>query len=142
MSEEHLATLNAELREALAEMQAAADELRAQSASLLAEVQIEQAQLRAAREHAEQGYAEEAREGGAGRARQVLQKRIDDEETDWRQVMSGVDQHWSAVEVRDEIVGDARQEVDELELRDPETARKYRDAATLRRGDRIGEWTL
>lgn len=141
MSDEHLTALQAELRDALAEMQQITDELRTQSASLRAEVEAERAQLRADRERAEQEYAEEAREGGAGRARQVLQKRIDDEETDWRQVMSGADGHWSAAEVRDEIVGDARAEIDQVELEDSEMAERYRAAATLRRGDRIGEWS-
>lgn len=141
MSEEQVAALRADMREALAEMQQVADELRAQSASLLAEVEIERAQLRAAREQAEAEYAEQARGGEAGRAREELQRRIDDEETTWRAVMSGEDRHWSAIEVREEIVGDARTEVDRLEVDDPEMARRYREHATLREGDRIGEWT-
>ena len=140
-SNEQLAALSAEMREALAEMQQVADELRAQSASLLAEVDAERAQLRAARERATEEYADEAREGEAGRAREELQRRIDEEKTTWRAVMSGEDQHWSAVEVREEVVGDARAEVDRIELEDPEMAARYRAHATLRQGDRIGEWT-
>lgn len=140
-SDDQLAALSAEMREALAEMQQVADELRAQSASLLAEVEAERATLREARERAQEEYAEQAREGAAGRAREELQRRIDREETSWRAVMSGEDQHWSAVEVRHEIVGDARTEVDRMELEDPGFSDVYRRHASLRRGDRIGEWT-
>ena len=140
-SNEQMAALHAEMRDALAEMQQVADELRAQSASLLAEVDAERAQLREARERATEEYAEGAREGEAGRAREELQRRMDREETTWRAVMSGEDQHWSAVEVRDEIVGDARAEVDRIELEDRAMADTYRAHATLRQGDRIGEWT-
>jgi hypothetical protein len=138
---EHLASLSAEMRLALAEMEQAADELRSQSASLLAEVEVERQQLREARERATQEYAEQARDGEAGAAREELQDRIDQGETTWREVLSGEDQHWSAVEVRDEIVGDARAEVDRVEREDPEMSERYRRHATLRRGDRIGEWT-
>ena len=135
-----LAALDAELHEALAEMQQATDALRAESAALLAGIEVERAQLRAAREQAPEEYAEQAREGGAGRARQELQRRIDGEETTWREVLSGEDPHWSAVEVRTEIAGDARAEVDLIEQSDPDLARTYRTHATLREGGRIGEW--
>ena len=141
MGDEQLAALNAEMREALAEMQRVADELREQSVTMLAQVDAERMALREARERATEEYAEQARDGDAGRAREELQKRIDREETTWRAVMSGEDQHWSAVEVRDEIVGDARGEVDQLEREDPRLSEQYRAHATLRRGDRIGEWT-
>lgn len=140
-SNEQMAALSAEMREALAEMQQVADELRAQSASLLAEVQAERAVLREARERASEEYAAEARAGEAGQAREELQRRIDRGETSWRQVMSGEDQHRSAVQVREEIVGEARAEVDRMERDDPAMSERYRAHATLRRGDRIGEWT-
>lgn len=141
-SDDQLAALNAELRQALAEMQQVTDELRRESASLLAQVEAERAALRADRLRAGEEYAERARAGEAGRAREELQRRIDREETTWRAVMSGADQHWSAVEVRDEIAGDARAEVDRMELEDPELSESYRQHATLRTGDRIGEWNL
>lgn len=141
MSGPDLDALRVELHEALAELQQVSDGLRAESATLLAEVHAERAQLRAARERAMAAYAEEAREGEAGRAREVLQRRVDDGETTWRRVMSGEDEHWSAVEVREEITSDARAEVDRIEMTDPETARRYREHAALREGRRTGEWT-
>ena len=140
MTNDELAALNAELRAALAEVQEISDRLRAESATLLAEVEVERAELRSARERATEEYAEEAREGGAGRAREELQRRIDAEETTWREVMSGRDDHWSAVEVREEIAGDARAEVDRIEATDPEAARQHREHAVLRAGRRRGEW--
>lgn len=70
----------------------------------------------------------------------ILQGRIDKDETSWRLVMSGEDTHWSAEEVRAEIVGDARAEVDEIERSEPDLAASYREHAVLRQGDRIGEW--
>lgn len=141
MSMHELEALRAELWAALDEVQQVTDRLRADGVALRAELDAERATLRAAREEAETTYAEEARDGDAGRARQELQRRIDAEETTWRDVMSGADQHWSAIEVREEVVGDARAEVDRIELTDPEAAERYREHATLRRGDRIGEWT-
>lgn len=142
MSMHELEALRAELRAALDEVQQVTDRLRNDGAVLVAGLEAERATLRAAREEAMATYAEEARDGGAGRAREELQRRIDAEETTWRSVMSGADEHWSAVAVRAEVVGDARTEVDRIELSDPEAAERYRAHATLRRGDRIGEWTL
>lgn len=136
-----LDALRVELHEALAELQHVSDGLRAESATLLAEVHAERAALRAARERALSAYADEARDGDAGRAREVLQRRIDEGETTWRSVMSGADDHWSAVEVREEIAGDARAEVDLIERTDPEAARRYREHAVLREGQRQGEWS-
>jgi hypothetical protein len=133
--------LREEFRAAITEVQEISDQLRTQSASFLAEIEVERAQLRAAREQALAEYAEEAREGDAGRAREELQRRIDAEETTWHAVMSGADDHWSAIEVREEVVGDARAEVDRIELTDPETAERYRAQATLREGQRTGEWS-
>lgn len=140
-TEDEIRALAAELRGALAELQEISDGLRAESETILTAVHAERAQLRQAREQALTAYAEEAREGVAGRAREVLQRRIDDGETTWRTVMTGDDQHWSAVAVRDEIVSDARAEVDRIELTDPETTRRYREHAVLRAGRRTGEWT-
>ncbi|MFC6285786.1 hypothetical protein ACFP3Q_01010 [Nocardioides sp. GCM10027113] len=49
--------------------------------------------------------------------------------------------HWSADEVRDEIVGDARAEIDRLERDDAEMSDRYRRHASLRRGEKIVEWS-
>ena len=135
-----LADLRAQLAETLEEMEAATAALRDQSATFLAEVEAERAHLRAARERAEHQYADEARAGGAGGARQQLQRRIDEEETTWRDVLSGADEHWTAREVRQELVDDARHEIDQIEQTDPELAVKYRAHARLRRDETIGRW--
>lgn len=141
MSEEgNVDHLVAAMRETLAEMTAVTEDLRRESALMNAEVEAERAALRAERDRALDDYAELARDGGAGEAREELQGRNDKEETTWREVMSGVDTHWSAVEVRAEIVGDARAEVDEIERSEPDLAVQYREHAVLRQGDRIGEW--
>lgn len=137
---DQLSQLRASMAEALAELQQTTDALREQSATFLAEVDQERARLRAERERAQAAYAEQARDGQAGDARRVLQDRIDDDETTWRDVISGADEHWSAREVRAELVTDARAEVDAIEESDPELARRYRAHAHLRRDDRIGEW--
>lgn len=137
---DELAALREELRVAMGELEQAVEGLRTDGAAFLAQVETERAELRAAREEAMAEYAEEAREGGAGRARAELQRRLDAEETTWRAVMSGADEHWSAVQVRAEVVGDARAEIDVIERTDPEAARRYREAAVLRSGDRVGEW--
>lgn len=141
MSEEgNVDHLVAAMRETLAEMTAVTEDLRRESALMNAEVEAERAALRAERDRALDDYAELARDGGAGEAREELQGRNDKEETTWREVMSGVDTHWSAEEVRAEIVGDAREEVDEIERSEPDLAVQYREHAVLRQGDRIGEW--
>ena len=140
VSATQVAELRAKMAEALAELQETTDALRQQSATFLAEVDQERARLRGERERAQAEYAEQARDGQAGDARRVLQERIDDDETTWRDVISGADEHWSAREVRAELVKDARAEVDAIEESDPELARRYRAHAHLRRDDRIGEW--
>jgi DNA-binding transcriptional ArsR family regulator len=138
--EDNVDHLSAAMRETMAEMQSVTEDLRRESALMNAEVEAERAALRAERDRALDDYAELARDGGAGEAREELQRRVDKDETTWRDVMSGVDTHWSAEEVRAEIVGDARAEVDEIERSEPELAVQYREHAVLRQGDRIGEW--
>ena len=140
-TEDDVDHLTVALHEAMAEMEAVTEDLRRESALMNAEVDAERDALRAQRAHALDGYADLAREGGAGEAREALQRRLDRDETTWRDVMSGVDTHWSAEDVRAEIVGDARAEVDEIERSEPGLAATYRDQAVLRRDDRIGEWT-
>lgn len=128
---DQLAQLRASMAEAMAELQQTTDALRAESAVFLAEVEHERARLRAERERAEAEYAEQARDGQAGDARRVLQERIDDE-TSWRAVLSGADDHWSARDVRSELVRDARSEIDVIEESDPDLAQRYRAHAHLR----------
>lgn len=140
ISVDQLAQFRATMAEAMAELQDATDALRAESATFLAEVERERADLRARREHAEADYADQARDGRAGDARRQLQERVDDGETTWRDVLSGADDHWTAREVRSELVTDARAEVDAIEESDPELAQRYRAHAQLREGDRNGEW--
>lgn len=140
VSADQLAEFRARMQEAMSELQQTTDELREQSASFLAEVERERARLRGERERAEAEYAEQAREGGAGDARRELQERIDRDETTWRDVISGADDHWSARDVRAELVGDARAEIDAIEESDPDLAHRYRAHAHLRRDDRNGEW--
>ena len=137
---DQLADLRAQLAEALAEMETATAELREQSATFLDEVEAERARLRGERARAEEEYADRARGGAAGEARQELQRRIDQEHTTWREVLSGADDHWSAREVRQELVSHARREIDVLETSDPELAVKYRAHASLRQDDPIGRW--
>lgn len=139
-SEDDVDDLTFAMREAMAEMEAVTEDLRRESALMNLEVEAERAALQAQRAHALDDYAELAREGGAGEAREVLQGRIDRDETTWRDVMSGVDTHWSAEDVRAEIIGDARAEVDEIERTEPGLAATYRQQAVLRDGDRLGEW--
>ena len=85
--------------------------------------------------------AERARSGELGPARRVVQQRIDRDETTWAAVMGDVDQHWSAVEVRVQLVTDLRRAIDVLEEEDPEFSELYRSAATGRDpAERPGEW--
>lgn len=70
-----------------------------------------------------------ARSGELGRARRVVQERIDADETTWRAVMGDEDQHWSAVETRAEMIGAVRHAIDVMEQADPEFASEYRAAA-------------
>lgn len=85
--------------------------------------------------------AERARAGELGRARQVVQQRIDRDQTTWAAVMGDVDQHWSAVEVRGQVVTDLRRAIDLLEEQDPEFRDLYRSAATGRDpAEGPGEW--
>ena len=140
ISVDQLAQFRSTMAEAVAELQQTTDLLRAQSATFLTEVEHERAHLRAERQRAEAAYAERARDGQAGDARRELQKRIDDDQTTWRDVISGADRHWSASEVRSELVSDARAHVDAIEDSDPELAQRYRAHAQLREGDRNGEW--
>ena len=125
VSVEHLAQLRAGMAEAMADLQQVTAELREQSSTFLAEVEQERARLRADRERPAADYADQARDGGAGEARRELQERIDEGETSWRDVLSGADDHWSARDVRAELVGDARAEIDALEESDPELAQMY-----------------
>jgi hypothetical protein len=140
VSADQLAQFRATMAEAMAELQQTTEELRAQSATFLAEVEQERQRLRADRERAEAEYAEQARDGQAGDARRELQERIDNDETTWREVISGADDHWSAREVRAELVTDARSEIDAIEESDPDLAQRYRAHARLRDGDPNGEW--
>lgn len=127
------AELSAQFRAAIEEMQGLASDLRQDSAALLEQVRAERDALRRSREKAEQAVAAAARSGAQGSARRELQRRMDLGETTWRDVMSARDRHWSAAEVRAEVVGEARRTIDELEQDDPEFSAAYRAVAPLRR---------
>ena len=109
----------AELRAAVAESDRAKGELQQQVAT--AREEIAQARDRFRQEQAERRREEAAadRDGENGRARQELQRRIDARETDWHQVMRGVDTHWSAVEVRTELQRGLDQGLEQLREVDP-----------------------
>lgn len=141
MSHAHeLDALTAEFRSAIAEIQGLTDTLRHDSAGLLEQVRAERDALRETRERCTNELAAAARAGEQGPARRELQRRLDLEQTTWRAVMSGQDEHWSAVEVRAEVVGDARRTIDELEKDDPEFSESYREVAPLRADKEPGDW--
>ena len=112
----------AELRAAVAESERAKVKLREQVS--VAREEVAQARDRFRKEQTERRQAEAAadRDGENGRARQELQRRIDARQTDWHQVMRGVDTHWSAVEVRKELEQGLTQGLKQLRESDPELA--------------------
>jgi hypothetical protein len=143
--------IDRETEEALHQAEAAARRGADDAALLLAEVERAtalvargRAELEASRDDDERlarEDAERARSGELGRARQVVQQRIDRDQTTWAAVMGDVDQHWSAVEVRGQVVTDLRRAIDLLEEQDPEFRDLYRSAATGRDpAERPGEW--
>jgi hypothetical protein len=140
MSRPDVERLTAEFSESVEEIRRLADSLRSDNASLLEQLHAERDALRQQRERGEDDYARSARDGDLGRARQELQERLDRNETTWRAVMAGTDTHWSAAQVRAEVVGDARETIDRLEQEDPEFSRQYREIATLRGDEAPGEW--
>lgn len=84
---------------------------------------------------------EEVRRGEYGRALQEVQRRIDRRETTMPDVLSGADTHWSAVEVRRDLVTSVRRTIDELEEEDPEFSAAYRQVAPGRQGHSTGDWS-
>jgi hypothetical protein len=91
---------------------------RARSLTERARVEIEQERAQdAADRRAEE---DEARRGQHGHDRQVLQRRLDAEQTTWRAVLSGADEHESAVAYREAVGVQARAVVERLREEDPE----------------------
>lgn len=91
---------------------------RAKALTERARVEIEQERAQdAADRRAEE---DEARRGEHGPDRQVLQRRLDAEQTTWRAVLSGADEHESAVAYREAVGVQARAVVDRLREEDPE----------------------
>lgn len=140
MTRDQLEEMRAEFEAALAEVEALTTTLRQENAGLLEDLAAEREQLARQRREAEAEVTRGAEAGEQGRARQELQRRIHRGESSWAQVMAGIDRHWSAEEVRREVIDDVRATVDELEREDPELALTYRRDAVLRRGDQPGEW--
>ncbi|PRY63178.1 hypothetical protein BCF74_1029 [Knoellia remsis] len=81
-----------------------------------AELDAEADDSRADREQEEK----EARTGALGRERQELQRRLDRNETTWAEVMSGRDEHPSAVAYRGQVGDGLRAIVEEETAKDPE----------------------
>lgn len=82
-----------------------------------------------------------ARRGELGRARQVLQQRLDQDETTWAAVLGDDDDHWSAQEYRKDLVQEMRDTIDDLEEQDPEFSDEYRSVAEGRDPhEGPGEW--
>lgn len=66
-----------------------------------------------------EGEEREARSGALGATRQVLQRRLDREETTWVAVLSGRDEHESAVDYRNSIGAGMERVVDQERENDP-----------------------
>lgn len=81
-----------------------------------AELDAEAADSRADREQEEK----EARAGALGPDRRELQRRLDRDETTWADVMTGRDEHPSALAYRDQIGTQLRTIVEEESEKDPE----------------------
>lgn len=142
-TEEGASALEA-MRAAEAASLEAADSVRERLGAIQAEIEALRAEMERDRAQDEKDSAEDAqraRQGDLGPAAQTLQARIDREETTMAAVLSGADPHWSAVEMRRTFVTNVRQVIDELEDSDPEFAADYREVATLRAGQDIGEWS-
>ena len=91
---------------------------RAKALTERARVEIEQERAQdAADRRAEE---DQARRGEHGHDRQVLQRRLDAEQTTWQAVLSGADEHESAVAYREAVGVQARAVVDRLREEDPE----------------------
>ena len=73
------------------------------------------------------------REGENGKARAELRRRLDARQTDWHRVMTGADTHWSAVQVRAEIVKDVDRGVAAARAQDPDFAQEMDDRLARRR---------
>ncbi|EAP99790.1 hypothetical protein JNB_06464 [Janibacter sp. HTCC2649] len=102
----------AEIAEVMAGVASAAEVIERARAELAAEAD----ETRADREEEEK----EARSGALGSSRQVLQRRIDRDETTWAEVMSGRDEHASAVDYRDSIGVGIQRVIDQERDKDPE----------------------
>lgn len=150
MTESHRHSTEREADELLIEMQQSARELEDLLAGI--ELQVEEAtaaletirtEARAAEsENSREDYERAARSGELGEERQELQRRLDNGETTWSEVVSGRDGHPSAVAVRSEITGSLRASIDRLEQEDPEFRGAYRSVATLRDADgEPGDWS-
>lgn len=137
---DQLEALAAEVRVAAGESRSDTAALRRQAEQALMRFQSERARLQADQAEHQHGVARAARAGELGPARREVQQRIDLGRTTWRDVMSGQDQHWSAADVRAEVIGDARRTIDELEKDDPEFSASYREVAPLRAESEPGEW--
>ncbi|QIK67017.1 hypothetical protein G7072_12285 [Nocardioides sp. HDW12B] len=129
----------AELRAAVAASDRAKVELQQQVSA--AREEVAQARDRFRTEQAERRQAEAAadRDGENGRARQELQRRIDARQTDWHQVMRGVDTHWSAVEVRQELERGMDASLRQLRESDPELAEEIEAIRDGRAEPRLGD---
>ncbi|MEO7267649.1 MAG: hypothetical protein ABIW49_00370 [Knoellia sp.] len=102
----------AEIAEVMAGVASAAEVIERARAEIAAEAD----DTRADREEEEK----EARSGALGSTRQSLQRRIDRDETTWAEVMSGRDEHESAVDYRESIGVGMQRVVEQEREKDPE----------------------
>ena len=150
MTDSHRGSVEREADELLIEMQQSAREMEdllagieRQVSEVTTALETIRSEVRAAEgENSREEYDRAARSGELGPERQELQRRLDRDETTWRDVVSGRDTHPSAVAVRAEITGTLRETVDRLEHADPEFREADRSVATLRDADgEPGDWS-
>lgn len=103
---------DAEIAEVMAGVASAAEVVERARAELAAEAD----ETRADRE----GEEKEARSGALGSSRQLLQRRLDRDETTWAEIMSGRDEHASAADYRESIGVGIQRVVEQESDKDPE----------------------
>ncbi|UUZ58786.1 hypothetical protein [Nocardioides sp. B-3] len=140
-TEDDVEDVSSAMREGMAEMQAVTEDLRRESALMNAEVDAERAALRAERAHALDDYAELARGGGAGEAREVLQGRMDRDETTGATSCRPSTRTGAPRTCAPRSSATRAPRSTRSNATSPTSAATYRQHAVLRESDRIGEWT-
>lgn len=91
---------------------------RARSITARAKVEIEREKTQDAADR--RSEEAQARTGELGSERRALQRRLDADQTTWAEVLSGRDEHETAVAYREAVGVQARKVVDRLREEDPE----------------------